>query len=217
MAAPNSPPGESQLAEAFARCGYVVMPGAVKDPLLSVCYRHALSRARSGELKPDQQVPEAPAAYGDPIMEMLLQRMLPVVEQATGVKVFPTYSYFRVYRLGDELARHTDREACEVSMSISLGPHPITPWPLWIEGPCGVRACELAPGDAVLYRGIDCAHWREPFVGEFAAQVFLHYVDQEGPNQAWKHDKRTSSEPHQQRSNEAGYTASDQPSERNHT
>jgi hypothetical protein len=41
------------------------------------------------------------------------------------------------------------------------------PWPLWIEGPLGRAAVELGPGDALLYRGIECAHWREPFEYRF--------------------------------------------------
>jgi hypothetical protein len=39
----------------------------------------------------------------------------------------------------------------------------------------------MNPGDAVVYRGIDCPHWREAFNGEFAAQVFMNYVDQMAP------------------------------------
>ncbi|MGA7235113.1 MAG: hypothetical protein WBY44_05520, partial [Bryobacteraceae bacterium] len=39
--------------------------------------------------------------------------------------------------------------------------------------------------------GCDCYHWREPFAGNHLAQVFLHYVDQNGPNTEWKYDKRS--------------------------
>jgi hypothetical protein len=48
----------------------------------------------------------------------------------------------------------------------------------------------LNPGDGLIYRGCDCYHWREPFAGDHLAQVFLHYVDQNGPNTEWKYDKR---------------------------
>ena len=47
----------------------------------------------------------------------------------------------------------------------------------------------LNPGDGLIYRGCDCYHWREPFDGNHLAQVFLHYVDQNGPNTEWKYDK----------------------------
>jgi hypothetical protein len=48
-------------------------------------------------------------------------------------------------------------------------------------------------GDAVLYRGCDKWHWREPYKeGKWQAQVFLHYVDQNGPHAEWKYDERES-------------------------
>jgi hypothetical protein len=42
----------------------------------------------------------------------------------------------------------------------------------------------------LLYRGIECPHWREAFEGDRQVQVFLHYVDQKGPLADWKFDKR---------------------------
>lgn len=50
----------------------------------------------------------------------------------------------------------------------------------------------LEAGDALLYRGIECPHWRTHFEGDHQAQVFLHYVDQQGPCAEWKFDKRDS-------------------------
>jgi hypothetical protein len=42
----------------------------------------------------------------------------------------------------------------------------------------------------LIYRGIDIPHWRETYDGDRLAQVFLHYVDQNGPHNEWKFDKR---------------------------
>jgi hypothetical protein len=42
----------------------------------------------------------------------------------------------------------------------------------------------------MFYRGVECPHWREPLNGDHVAQVFLHYVDQNGPYAEWKYDKR---------------------------
>jgi hypothetical protein len=123
-------------------------------------------------------------------MEELLERLVPAIEQITRRKLFPTYSYFRVYKAGDVLQPHTDRPACEISVSINLGYSADTPWPIWIEGLRGAAKVEMEAGDAVVYRGIDCPHWREAFNGEYAAQLFLHYVDQHGPRAEWKFDKR---------------------------
>jgi alkylated DNA repair dioxygenase AlkB len=128
----------------------------------------------------------------DVFMGGLMMEILPLAEQIARAKLFPACSYFRVYKRGDALGRHTDRNACEVSLSICLGYEAARPWPIWIEGPQGVSTIELAPGDALVYRGIECPHWREPLEGDLAAQVFLHYVDQTGPYAQWKLDERTS-------------------------
>jgi PKHD-type hydroxylase len=48
-------------------------------------------------------------------------------------------------------------------------------------------------GDAVVYRGMEKQHWREKYTeGKWQAQVFLHYVDQDGPHAEWKYDKRSA-------------------------
>jgi hypothetical protein len=130
------------------------------------------------------------SSAGDVFTDGLLVDMLPGAEELSGLKLFPTYSYFRVYRRGDVLGKHTDRKSCEISLSLCLGYESEKPWPLMVEGPEGSSAVELAPGDALLYRGIECPHWREAFDGERNAQVFLHYVDQNGPYAEFKYDKR---------------------------
>jgi PKHD-type hydroxylase len=49
----------------------------------------------------------------------------------------------------------------------------------------------MSAGDAMLYRGMNKVHWREPYKeGKWQAQVFLHYVDADGPHAEWKYDKR---------------------------
>jgi hypothetical protein len=178
------------LANRFAREKYVVVRSCLTDPTLSLLYRYACKCAGMGAMNHDSQVPKALSAYGDLFMDGLLQDMLPVAERITGAQLFPTYSYFRVYERGDNLVKHKDRPSCEISLSICLGYKAEGPWPIWIEGPHGVSSIELYPGDALCYRGIECSHWRQPFSGEQAAQVFLHYVDQNGSLADWKFDKR---------------------------
>jgi len=183
----------AELADTFALEKYVVCRSLVKEPNLSLFYKYACKRATGGSMSlTDDQAPGTPSAGKDFMMDGLLSDLIPSVEHACGLKVFPTYSYFRVYKRGDVLARHTDRPACEISISLCLGYQAERPWPIWIEGRSRNSSVELAPGDAILYRGIECAHWREAFDGEHQAQVFLHYVDQNGPYTEWKFDKRAS-------------------------
>ncbi|MGI8838453.1 MAG: hypothetical protein ACR2H4_17695 [Pyrinomonadaceae bacterium] len=179
-------------AAIFERDRYVVVPALLRQPSLGQVYRYACTMAERGLITSDEQVPNTPSGYGDFIMDKLLVSLLPEIEQSAGLKLFPTCSYFRVYKNGDVLARHTDRPSCEVSVSLCLGFAEDKSWPIWIEGPLGTSSVNLEAGDALLYRGIECAHWREVFEGTFHAQVFLHYVEQNGKYAEWRFDKRDS-------------------------
>ena len=178
--------------ELFAREKYVVVRSCVKEPELSLLFRYACKRAQIGTMFLDGTSPGAWSSDGDVFMDGLLMDLLPLAEKISGKELFPTYSYFRVYSQGDVLDRHTDRPSCEISLSVCLGYDAERPWPLMIEGPNGPSSIDLEPGDALLYRGIECAHWRGPLEGEKVAQVFLHYVDQNGPYAEYKYDKRKS-------------------------
>ena len=133
--------------------------------------------------------------YADPVMETLLVKVLPVMQQETGLNLIPTYSYARLYKHGDELRRHKDRMSCEISTTINLGGDP---WPIFIDGtgadtvideekkihkpnaPEGTKVL-LEVGDMLVYSGCELEHWREPFEGNTCGQVFLHYNHVNGP------------------------------------
>ena len=61
----------------------------------------------------DDQVPNTYSHYSDIAMETLLQQVKPVMEKHTKLKLSETYSYARIYKKGDVLARHKDRYSCE--------------------------------------------------------------------------------------------------------
>ena len=176
--------------DAFERERYVVMPFFIAEPWLGFLWRYVLEREAAGAMAADPDWPGTPVAYGDVVMEHMLERLRPQVEAASGRRLFPTYSYFRLYKTGNALRPHLDRPACEISVSVNLGQEPAEPWPLWVRGPLGPYAAALEGGDALVYRGVDCEHWREPYEGARLAQVFLHYVNQTGPHASWKFDKR---------------------------
>jgi hypothetical protein len=123
----------------------------------------------------DVTCPLSPCAYNYLPFVRLLCHKLKAVEEVCGEALLPTYSYAREYRHGEKLARHTDREACEVSVTLNLSSDSL--WPIYMDG----EAVETYPGDAAIYRGIDVPHWREAFQGQRCVQVFLHYVRMEGP------------------------------------
>jgi hypothetical protein len=153
----------------------------------------------------DQQVPNTYSHYADPVMETLLVKVLPTMQQETGLELVPTYSYARIYKHGDILKRHKDRPSCEISTTIHLGGDP---WSIFIDGtgqdnvideykgiikpgaPAGTEIM-LNVGDMLVYSGCELEHWREPFKGNTCAQVFLHYNHLNGPfSEQNRFDKR---------------------------
>ena len=143
----------------------------------------------------DKQVPNTYSHYADMVMETLLMKVLPKMQQETGLQLIPTYSYARIYKKGDILRRHKDRPSCEISTTLNLGGNP---WPIFIDGtgadnvideyknivkpgaPEGTKVL-LDVGDMLVYSGCELEHWREPFDGDICGQVFLHYNHVNGP------------------------------------
>ena len=147
-----------------------------------------------GETEYDPQCPKSHAIYGSVTFDKLLEDLLPHFEQHCGKKLYPTYSYARLYKTEEELEVHRDRPACEISATVTLG-FSGKQWPIYIghkEDKTEATEIIMNVRDAVLYRGMDVYHWREKFEGEWQAQVFLHYVDADGPHAEWKYDKRES-------------------------
>ena len=144
-------------------------------------------------LTTDWQVPKTPRDYGDAAFDGLLEYLRPRVEDHCGLRLVPTYSYFRMYKRGDALKRHRDRPACEISVTLNIGQKRLAPWPIYAQGE-GEPAygADLKPGDALLYRGIKLFHWRDAYQEEARVQVFLHYVDRDGPHADQKFDGRPS-------------------------
>lgn len=180
------------LSNSFAQQKYAFCRNCLSERDRALLYRYTRQRAESGTMKTDPRSPGAAAAPGDVFIDGLLVDLLPFAEEVTGLKLFPTYSYFRVYKRGDILVKHTDRPSCEITLTLCLGYEAQGPWPLLLESPGGILSIELEPGDGLFYRGTEWTHWREPFQGEVAAQAFLHYVDRDGPYAEWKYDKRKS-------------------------
>lgn len=118
----------------------------------------------------------SPAWYEDPLINSLLELKLSLIEKESGLKLFPTYSYWRYYIFGATLDKHLDRPSCEISVTANIKKY--DNWPLIIEG----EKIELKEGEALLYAGCDQEHGRPGvYEGEGMAQVFLHYVNQNGP------------------------------------
>lgn len=138
---------------------------------------------------PCGQVKTCIASYSkNSTFDTLLKICHKKMETITGVQLYPTYTYGRMYNDGDQLKVHKDRPACEYSVTIKLGDTGETNWPIYM----GDTAIELDDGDAVVYKGLEIKHYRKRLVAPKSyrmGQIFLHYVDKNGPYANHRFDK----------------------------
>ena len=120
-------------------------------------------------------------SFSNPIEQSkLLVKTTPRVSEIIGEPVLPTYAYARIYSHNETLVKHTDREACELTVTLNLAR--CCEWPLYLDTPnSGIVEVIQNPGDALIYSGIKIPHWREQYHGNQHIQVFLHYVREYGP------------------------------------
>ncbi|NDB79417.1 2OG-Fe(II) oxygenase [archaeon] len=158
---------------------YIVLPNFISKERSSDLSFEFLKYCKENNLEGDAQAPDSFSSYNYiPFLELLCEKT-PEISSAIGEVVLPTYTYARVYKNGSELLRHTDRDACEISLTLHL--HGDSTWPICIETPSGEqRSVDLNPGDAMVYLGRTAPHWREKYDGEYYTQVFLHYVRSRG-------------------------------------
>ena len=122
----------------------------------------------------------------DAFTDSLLMNKKNIIEKETGLELYPTYTFSRIYTFNAELKKHKDRPSCEISITL-MWDSDGTKWPIYMDG----NPIELEPGDGAIYLGCEVEHYRENFKGDYHIQSFLHYVDKNGKYEDYKHDKRT--------------------------
>lgn len=130
--------------------------------------------------------------------------LTPTAAEVAGCELVPTYAYFRAYQQGDVCLVHSDRHACEHSLSLMLHLADDLPWALSVEhrrigqpepverdfGDEQFTSLPMRAGDAVMYRGVEHRHGRlEPNPNAWSAHLFMHWVDANGPHADHAFDK----------------------------
>ena len=184
----------------FQAAGWVKLENFISKEMAALLYHHTkLSVERLAYIEEhfpeknnheyygmfgDGQIPGDFCRYGDPIFDALVDASLGKVQEVANVPLMSNYSYYRLYTTGAELKRHKDRPSCEYSVTVCLGynvsnvdqsKYPNYDWPMFVDSNGMELPVHMKPGDAIIYRGCDVDHWREPFWGLNHAQVFLHY------------------------------------------
>jgi hypothetical protein len=138
----------------------------------------------------DSQVTNSFAYYSALCFEALSLQLQPLMEQITGKKLYPTYTYARIYYNGATMAIHKDRPSCQFSSTVNISIDE-EPWEIWFETLNGEhKAVKLWPGDLIVYKGDTLNHWRDAYQGQRQTQAFLHYVDKNGNYRDYKWDHR---------------------------
>ena len=83
----------------------------------------------------ENQVNGSVARYWHPQYRKIHSEIRLILERIIGRKLYNTYYYDRFYFPGQELKKHTDRPACEISVSIHVSTNIKESWPIWIKTP----------------------------------------------------------------------------------
>ena len=143
-------------------------------------------------------VPTSFSRYKYPSYHQVHKLIEKAIENILQIDLFPTYYYERCYWKNSVLVRHTDRPACEISISIQVSSN-TKPWPIFFKKPNGEESSvTMNDGDGVIYKGIEIEHWRNRLDSKYNRfqryikklrkidddtyhhQVFFHYVKAQG-------------------------------------
>ena len=150
------------------------------------------------------QVVGSLSRYHHPQYKKIYDQIREVLESVIGRKLYNTYYYDRFYFPGQELRRHIDRPACEISVSVHVSDNINENWPFNLKTPDKfldktksaiigkgeVVSVDLQKGDGLVYKGCERPHWRDIMPGTLETingvqglyyhQIFFHYVLQDG-------------------------------------
>lgn len=178
--------------------------------IINLTYNYCIMKYKDiSKIKTDWQSNSLICEYSDPLMETLLDMSTPVIEQNVGKKLWPVNSFFRIYDKESDLPIHTDRKACEYTVTICLGCYPVDkPYDIFLgdkdensdykyydrDGKFTSMKIDykyaMKKNDALIMKGYNKLHWRERCKHDHYACIFFHYVEQDGEFAEYKFDKR---------------------------
>ena len=188
----------------FDKSGFVLVKGII-DPSRMICdipeekglFHYYGKEDKFTHIPDEGQVPGSTSRYYWTPYKEIHNDLKNKIQDIIGKKLYHTYYYDRFYFDGQDLSPHTDRDACEISISVHIGTNIEEPWGFWIENGDGKCArIYMEPGDGVIYKGCERMHWREKMPAKkqgfinrilrrktddaYYHQAFFHYVLADG-------------------------------------
>lgn len=199
--------------EDFDSNGYIIIKNFVdvkkikfpENPVLGI--KEYYGSTDFYDTREEDQVIGSSSRIKYPAYKEIYYESLQKLQNILSKKLLPTYYCDRIYYAGQELHKHLDRDACEISVSVHMSSNLKKDWNLNLETRTWYtdkkmkdlwRAGEevnisLNPGDAVVYMGCEVPHWRNPLPSRnnkivrffkkddtYYHQLFLHYVFSDG-------------------------------------
>lgn len=173
----------------FEFYGYDYLPGILTEPECIFLERDMEGEFENLPVEYDQGRGLVKMIYRPKPALFVFDRVHYFLQRYLNTSLLPTYWFCTQYYNKSYMAAHTDREACEISVSLNISQD--VPWALRVRDKTGKRhALETPPGDGVLYAGIESEHWRTPYKGRRYTQLFLHYVKRNGNYSDQANDQR---------------------------
>ena len=118
----------------------------------------------------EEQVEGSLSVYSHPQYKEIHSLIRREIEDIIGSQLYDTYYYDRVYFVGQELERHLDRDACEISVTVHIGSNLDECWPIALKtvDQDNVSVC-LEPGDAMVYKEVCSVVERNPYTHNMKA------------------------------------------------
>jgi hypothetical protein len=173
-----------RTAKRFRERRYLLVKGILPQTILEYLKVYYAVLLANNRFSNDSECPSSLSLGGDAALDAVLEWIRPEVSRLVGFDLAPTYSYTRQYARGEVLTRHTDRDACEISVTASIQiPKGAGPSVVHLKPPTlDETKVEMFEGDGCVYAGTEVEHWRERFrVGGYI-QLFLHFIAKHGRN-----------------------------------
>ena len=173
-----------RTARRFRKKRYLLVKGILSEPILEYLKVYYAILTANNRFWNDSACPSSLSLGGDAGLDAVLEWIRPEVSRVVGFDVVPTFAYTRQYAKGEVLHRHTDRAACEVSLTVSIQvPKGAGPSVVYLKPPKSKKTkVEMFEGDGCVYVGTEVEHWRERFrIGGYI-QLFLHFIAKSSRN-----------------------------------